>query len=210
MATETLFSRVYWDIRIGLDDPYCQPTIDDVIAYRKRFKDRVRTQDDLSVIRYLDNLIWENKHSSVNQVRKPSTDSEVVLAFGFSNKMFESVLPKLAAVLERENQWVCVYHELLYFRFIKPISFLKWVKWLNERLETIKLPSVLKGGGANHVDSAFTDPNKLDWQESDYCGNSCNGKKKNTFLDMCDALSKVRTVFYDELLTIPDRYYLKS
>ncbi len=185
-------------IRDGRLDPDSPLTLEDLRAYRYRIiqKGELRSEADkleeqvvLEMIRYYDRpYIVPDSFNDLKHVR---------LCIGVTDKMIESILPNISNIINYQNEWVCVYHMMIYRGWMYPVEFNPWLKWLNERLRNINKSEVLKDSASSQICKYLKKPEKYKWVLKDYLKAEDTGSQKtvNKFKRLIGICEDVDDIF---------------
>ena len=138
MTNKELLFNLIRKIRDRRLEPFSPLTLDDV----KRYRLYLIQKDDLCTDVEKDEIVILNQ--LIRYYDRPYIDPDdikdlkhVQLSIGFTDALFEHILPQLCNIISQEVEWVAVYHTLIYDGWMLPVDFYVWVKWLNDRLNSI-------------------------------------------------------------------------
>lgn len=176
-------------------------TVKEIKDYRMRLLNKYDTLNETEKreLEILDEWILESKQPYKLQDKKNSMKT-VKLCLGFTNEMFETMIPMFKDVIVRENEWVCLYHDMILYGWMDPVEFYTWVDWLNDRLTALGEDKVLKGSSRRQVNAALIKPDKCEWNYEDYSlgtNNSTQTKRKfQQLLTICKEINKILNFVY--------------
>lgn len=128
------------------------------------------------------------------------------LAPVFTNEMFESLLPSFISFINRQCDWVALFHVMIYDGWMNPVDFYTWVHWLNERCEAIGQKEVISSESKKQIDEYLIKPDRVKWSIDDYC-ESCGKSAKQTrtkmihLFDLCDQIREFFDALQDKVFT---------
>lgn len=152
--------------RLDFDAPL---TLQDLRQYRYGLvrKGDMCPDEEKEELEYLTALIryYDTPCANPNDM---NTKDRVTLSIGFTNEIFENLLPQFCSIINLENEWVCVYHVMIYRGWMSEVHFYVWVDWLNERLRMIGKKEILDDSGRRKVCKYLTNSEKQKWTLEEY------------------------------------------
>ena len=180
-------------------DPFAPATLDDLKRFRLQL---VQSSNSFSPevsekIKYLNNLIRYYDRPYIDP-RKTNDLNHVQLSLGFTDTMFEYILPQICSVINQDQEWVTVFHEMIYDGWMSPVDFYVWVKWLNERLDAIGQKEVLPGSAARQICKYLHKPERYKWTLNEYqqaIGVSTK-QSENKFFRLIELIDQVSDILF--------------
>lgn len=125
------------------------------------------------------------------------TMERVTLSIGLTNEIFEALLPQFCSIINNENEWVCLYHIMIYRGWMAKVHFYVWVDWLNDRLSTIGKNEVLDDSGRRKVCKYLTKPEKYTWTLEEYqkAKGTISKQSANTFKRLYNLCEQIDGIF---------------
>jgi hypothetical protein len=156
-------------IRYGRQEFDVLPNCDDFKKYRIELykKGESRTQLENQELIFLTEYIRENDQPCIDP-NEFNDKKHVKLSLGLSDEMFEYLIKLICTIINNENEWVCLYHVMIYRGWMYSIDFYLWVDWLNDRLLNIGMNEVLQGSSRRMISKYFTSPDRYQWTLEGY------------------------------------------
>lgn len=131
------------------------------------------------------------------RIDNPADLDKVQLAPVFSDKMFESLLPKFIGLITQQSDWVCLFHVMIYDGWMNPVEFYPWVDWLNNRAEAIRHRELVSCASRRKVNKYLIQPSRTKWNIEDYCKNqeTTSAQIRNHFSHLCVLLDQISEIF---------------
>lgn len=191
-------------------DPFAPATLDDLKHFRLQLVQSSNSfsPEESEKIKYLNNLIRYYDRPYIEPDEQNSLEF-VQLCIGFTDALFEQILPLLCNIISQDSEWVAVYHIMNYDGWMSPVDFYAWVKWLNDRLYAIGKQEVLGDSAHRKVNNYLKRPERYKWSLDEYLKEKKTDSKKsiNVFKRLCVVCEQVRHIFDG---TIDDKMMLGS
>jgi hypothetical protein len=210
MTNKELLFNLIRKIRDRRLEPFSPLTLNDVKHYRLYLiqKGDLCTEVEKDEILFLTQLIRYYDRPYIEPDEQNSLEF-VQLCIGFTDSLFEQILPLLCNIISQDSEWVAVYHIMIYDGWMSPVDFYAWVKWLNDRLYAIGKQEVLGDSAHRKVNNYLKRPERYKWSLDEYLKEKKTDSKKtiNVFKRLCVVCEQVRHIFDG---TIDDKMMLGS
>lgn len=197
--------RLLAKVRDYQDNPFYASTLDDVKQYRKMLVTKGNlTEEEQQDVRLLAQWIYDNTN-----LYEPNDDGDhMKFAIGFDEDMLKIIIEKVAPDIKHAYQWVCLYHSLIGFHFIKEMKWTKWAKALNGYMADLGLaPAFESDQNISSVPEYFTMSRM--WKFDEYLksikAESARAKTeaRNKFDKMVTLLNLIKSILFEVPMTPP-------
>lgn len=197
--------RLLAKVRDYQDNPFYASTLEDVMNYRKMLIAKGNlTEEEQQDKRMLDQWIYDNTN-----LFEPNDDGNLIkFAIGFDEDMLKIIIEKVAPDIKHAYQWVCLYHSLIGFHFIKEMKWTKWAKALNGYMADLCLPAAFESDqNISSVPEYFTTSRM--WKFDEYLksikAESARAKTeaRNKFDKMVTLLKSIKSILFEVPMTPP-------
>lgn len=192
--------RLLAKVRRYQDNPLLASTSDDVKHYRKMLsqKDVLSEEEQLEYDKLMQWITDDtNLYVPIGKENRPT------FAIGFDDSMLQVIISKVAPHIKHSYQWVCLYHSLIGFNFMKEMKWSAWREYLESCLSDLGLNPAFETASSARDVPIYLRENRI-WDFESYLVQTkvdktkrARTEAKNRFVELTQLLDIIKRILFE-------------